>query len=123
MEHSSVWQAIWAGLKDLGCALKFWHWHKIRRADITGDVRARFEQFGEDVLARTHEVTYLNLDIHGPEFVRLINETTSSQRFAWLTERHDVAERREDRLETVEVAILLFLFLEVVHDYFPIWYR
>jgi hypothetical protein len=123
MEQSSVWQAIWDGLKDLGRTFKFWNWRKVHRADIPEDVRARFEQFGEDVLARPLSVTYMNAIIHGPELDRLFNETTPPQRFAWLKERHQVAERREDRLETVEVAILLFLFLEVVHDFvFPLFH-
>lgn len=35
----------------------------------------------------------------------------------WLTERSDSNERREERLETLEWAILLFVFLGVVADF------
>ena len=35
---------------------------------------------------------------------------------AWLTERRDIHERREDRLETVEWAILVWVVLGVIAD-------
>lgn len=35
---------------------------------------------------------------------------------AWLTERADLAERREDRLETVEWAVLIFVAVGVIAD-------
>jgi hypothetical protein len=34
----------------------------------------------------------------------------------WLTERRDIHERREDRLETVEWAILIFVIVGVLAD-------
>jgi hypothetical protein len=35
---------------------------------------------------------------------------------AWLTERQDIHERREDRLETAEWAILIFVIVGVLAD-------
>jgi hypothetical protein len=35
---------------------------------------------------------------------------------AWLTERRDIHERKEDRLETVEWAILIFVIVGVLAD-------
>jgi hypothetical protein len=35
---------------------------------------------------------------------------------AWLTERRDIHERKEDRLETVEWAILVFVIVGVLAD-------
>jgi hypothetical protein len=118
-----MWSNIWEGIKDLGRALKFWDWPKVRRANISDDVRERIEEFGEHGLSYALGVQYMNPKIHGEKLDRLINDVTPDDRFAWLLERHSVAERRKRRLETVEVAILLFLFLEVCHDFIPLPWR
>jgi hypothetical protein len=62
-------------------------------------------------------VTHMHSQIHGPELDSLINETTPHDRLAWLAEKHEIAERREARLETFEAAILIFVFLEVLREY------
>ena len=66
-----------------------WWWTKIRRAD-----RAMFEGYGETMIAM----------VHWREAV------------LWLRERQDIHARREDRLETVEWAILIFVIVGVVAD-------
>jgi hypothetical protein len=89
-----------------------WWWHKVRRANISQELRERFEFYGETVIALVtegakvgggSELMQLSLN-HGPEIA------------AWLKERRDLHARREDRLETVEWAILIFVVVGVVAD-------
>jgi hypothetical protein len=102
-------------IKDLIDALKFWHWQKVRRADIPTELRERFEQLGEPFLANSMTITNIN-PVLGAEVMGLIQQKRR-EIADWLTEKRDIRERREDRLETVEVAILIFVALEVLHDY------
>jgi hypothetical protein len=69
-----------------------------------------FEVYGETMIAMvmaTREEKNrggLNITQHGGDAL------------AWLRERHDVYARREDRLETVEWAILLFVAFSLLTD-------
>jgi hypothetical protein len=40
---------------------------------------------------------------------------------AWLQERHDLTTQQEDRLETVEWALLMFVFVSVVLEIYRFW--
>jgi hypothetical protein len=85
-----------------------WWWTKVRKADIPDDVRAIFQGYGENIIAtvlatRQHK-DYGDLNIYLAEAI------------LWLRERHDVHARREDRLETVEWAILIFVVVGVLAD-------
>jgi hypothetical protein len=89
--------------------IAMWWWRKVRKANIPDDIRAKLEQFGETVIAmslstgivtNTGQLSFLN--------------HSWPDALAWLQERRDIHERREDRLETVEIAILVFVFLGVV---------
>ena len=94
-----------------------WWWRKVRRAPISDDLRTQFERYGETVVA--HVVAAAPTGSDGG----LLHELLNKQREAaldWLTERRDVDQRRQDRLETLEIAILVFLMLGVVFD--PIFF-
>jgi|ERR1700720_3849051 hypothetical protein len=85
-----------------------WWWTKIRWADIPDTVRAMFEGYDETMIAtvlatRQHQ-DYGDLSTYWP------------QAMLWLRERQDIHARREDRLETVEWAILIFLIVGVAAD-------
>lgn len=108
-----------------------WWWRKVRRADISQALRDELEMFGETVIAGAVTMTYNEPD--HPEGVLIVrtndaftfthsrlHELVSTRRkeaLAWLRERRDAAERKEQRGETVEIAILIFVLLGVVADF------
>lgn len=107
-----------------------WWWRKIRRADISQALRDELEMFGETVIAGALTMTYDEPDqpkgvvlvrIHGFSFTRSrLYELVSAHRdeaLAWLREKRDMAERKEQRGETVEIAILVFVLLGVLADF------
>jgi len=91
-----------------------WWWRKVRRANLPADVREAFGSIGQFAVSAELADNYPpakpilrdkypdgNLKLYGQE---------------WMREQTDRAARREDRLETVEVAILIFVFVGVVAD-------
>src|SRR6266481_5945581 len=81
-----------------------WWWWKVRRANkILRDVRDELERYGElavaTALARAFDVQ------SSPMFD--LARTHRDHALAWLTERRDIAERKEQRMETVECEILI----------------
>jgi len=90
-----------------------WWWWKVRRANkILRDVRDELERYGElavaTALARAFDVQ------SSPMFD--LARTHRDHALAWLTERRDIAERKEQRMETVECEILIFVIFGVVID-------
>jgi len=91
-----------------------WWWRKVRKANIPEELRVTFEQFGETVIATflamgiTAKYTYT-----GP--LGVLNETWQ-EALAWLAERRDIQERREDRRETVEWAILIWVVMGLIAE-------
>lgn len=90
-----------------------WWWRKIRKAEISGADRDIFERFGEQIIGavlaggfnpRAADLQRLYMN-EGP----LLNSARD-----WLTERGDAQERREQRMETVEWAVLIFVVLGVI---------
>lgn len=90
------------------------HRRKVRKAQIPKSDRDTFERFGESVIGgilaggfnpRAAELQSIYADVKMQEHAR-----------DWLTERGDSHERREQRLEAVEWAILLFVILGVILD-------
>jgi hypothetical protein len=85
-----------------------WWWTKVRRANIPDTIRVILEGYGEimiaTVLATRRYQDYGDLKQYWPEAV------------LWLRERQDIHARREDRLETVEWAILIFVVVGVIAD-------
>jgi hypothetical protein len=92
-----------------------WWWRKVRRADISKELRDRFEQYGEHALVMAITAPGSTLYAQGAEMVKLVQESRA-QITAWLKERTDRTARREDRLETVEWAILIFAVAGVLTD-------
>ncbi len=89
-----------------------WWWRRVRPANIPEDLRIILERYGEDALAHALAV---GPRIESAELYTILN-TQRAGVLAWLTERRDIAARREDRLETVEWAILIFVIIGVITD-------
>jgi hypothetical protein len=77
-----------------------WWWRKVRRAKISEDFRTRFERFGEGVLA--HALAVGSILTQGRELLNLIEG-----------HREEVMEQR---LETAECAILVWVVVGVIAD-------
>jgi hypothetical protein len=75
----------------------------------------RFELFGEDVFAHTLAAPNLNPGVQGVELAGLV-QIKRPEIMAWLTERRDLKELHENRVETVEWAILIFVIVGVIAD-------
>src|SRR5262249_23760063 len=92
--------------------MPMWMWRKVRRADISKADRDLFERFGETVIAM---VLAGGLTPQEPQLATIhTNVETRSHARDWLTERGDLHERHEDRIELVEWAILLFVIISVI---------
>jgi hypothetical protein len=87
-------------------------WFRIRTADIAESNREMFERFGASVVG-----TVLAGGLHptAEDLGRIYDDTmVRVDAAAWLTEQYHRAERRETWLITMEAAITLFVFTEVV---------
>jgi hypothetical protein len=94
--------------------MSMWRWRRLRRVTIPPEERDIFERYGENVIG---SVLAGGFNPATAELQGLYRSAEMKDRAAdWLSERADARERREDRLETLEWAILLFVFLEVVYD-------
>ena len=95
--------------------MRLWWWRKIRYASIPKEARDIFERFGEVVIGSV--VTSGMAQRHG-DLQRIYTDQNSmlSHATAWLTERGDVREQREQRLETAEWAILIFAVGAVIAE-------
>ena len=85
---------------------------KVRKARIPQENRDLFERYGESII-----VGLLISGLQPPyvELQRIYNNKDAMQNARdWLTERGDIRERREQRLEIVEWAILIFVVLGVI---------
>ena len=89
-----------------------WWWPKVRSANIDKDKRDEFGQRGEFIIAM---ILTGGLSPRAEKLQRFYNDLDiQKDALAWLTERYDSRERHERRLETVEWAILIFVFLGVI---------
>ncbi len=97
-----------------------WWWRKVRWAHISQNDRNQFERYGETVVALllatelTENPETRGIAIGGFILKKVIVDVDAAA--AWLTERADLGEPREDRLETVEWAVLIFVAVGVVAD-------
>ena len=73
-----------------------WWWRKVRWANIPDDMRAKLEQFGETVIAMSLS-TGIVRDTGQLGFL----QHSWPDALAWLQERRDIHERKEQRQETV----------------------
>jgi hypothetical protein len=85
-------------------------WRKVRKANIPQTDRDIFERFGEPVIGFV--LAGRSMELHA------IYREPTKQDYArdWLTERSDLRELRENRVEAVEWAVLLFVILGVILD-------
>lgn len=95
-----------------------WWWRKVRKAQISREDRDLFERYGEavigSILAGASCPTAPDLQPIIPGNICLPENPGKCQAGRdWLTECRDAHERREQRLEFVEWAILLFILLEI----------
>jgi hypothetical protein len=95
-----------------------WWWHKKIPADITPDVRNELELFGETVIA--FAMADADIQMREGPLATLLRSHYAAAR-SWLQEQRSIHQRREDRLETVEVAILIFVFLGVIVELISLW--
>jgi hypothetical protein len=97
---------------------RLWWWQKVRRADIAPELQERFEFYGEKLIA-------LAIESHDPNRIGVeLSDLVHHKRkeiLAWLQERRDLASQQEDQLETVEWALLLFVFVSVVLEIYRFW--
>jgi len=92
-----------------------WWWREVRKATIPQEERDILERYGDQVIA------LMITSGHNPRSVALQeiynNPAKLKNAEDWLTERSDRNERHEDRVETVEWAILVFVILGVIADF------
>ena len=88
-----------------------WWWRKVKHAKLAPELRRKFEIYGDDVVAQA----VANPDIvRGTGNLPALIRTNYALAVDWLGERLDIHERREDRLETLEWAILIFVVVGVI---------
>ncbi|SRR6266581_1953600 len=99
----------------------WWPWRQVRKADISQADRDRFERYGETVVAlllaselTENPETGTGIIKFGGLYQKVIVGVDAAT--AWLTERADQRERRENRVEAVEWAVLIFVAIGVVVD-------
>jgi hypothetical protein len=97
-----------------------WWWRKVRRANIPQVDRDVFERLGENLIAL---ILASGLTPQAPVLQNIFkNPNTLNNATNWLTERGDAHQRHEDRIETVEWAILIFVVLGVILDVVMIFF-
>ena len=92
-----------------------WWWRKVRRAEIPNDARdAFFEELGQFLVAnRIADNQPPRSGALGDKYNDVALKQYGTQ---WIRELADRHERRENRLETVEWAILIFVVVGVAAD-------
>ena len=95
-----------------------WNWRQVRKANISKEDRDLFERYGEAVIgsvlagASCPTAPELNAIIPGniclPE-----NPGKCTAARDWLTECRDAHERREQRLETIEIGVVALITVEI----------
>jgi hypothetical protein len=85
---------------------------KLRRADIPVDVRRAFEETGSFSMSAELSANY-------PPAKRILRDKYPDREikdfgYAWIGEHYDRDERHQDRLETLEWTIFIFVVLGVI---------
>jgi len=92
-----------------------WWWREVRRAQINEKLREAFDELGYYVV--TNCIGNNMPPAAGVAISLGLNDKQTKQAaVAWIREHIDREERHEQRLETVEWAILIFVGIEVLHD-------
>jgi len=91
-----------------------WWWTRITKANIPEEERNIFERYGENVIGN---LLASGLNPATGELQAIYRSELAKQNARdWLTERSTWHQRREDRLETLEWAILIFVGGELFFD-------
>jgi hypothetical protein len=94
--------------------MRLWWWRKIRHANIPQEDRDIFERYGVMV------ITGILMSGHSPHIADLhILQSDQKKQYnalIWLTEQSDAHEQREQRLETVDWTIFIFVVIGVIVD-------
>lgn len=92
-----------------------WWWQKIRPAKIPEADRRDFERFGETVVG--YAVLFGDrFPTSSPLYRVYTDYQTKTNAMDWLAERAHANARREERVEAVEWAVLIFVAVGVVAD-------
>jgi hypothetical protein len=94
---------------------------RFRKANIPEADRDTFERFGELVIVSLLTSGLAPVAKELQAFYGVEEKQRNVK--AWLTERGDSHERREQRLEFVEWAILVFVGVSVVVDFLLLWHQ
>jgi hypothetical protein len=89
-----------------------WWWRKVRYADLPQHLRDEMETFGEAVLSHALAQQFDNANAA----IRNLIQIHYWEVVSWLRERRDLTERHENRVETLEWAILIFVVAGVAAD-------
>jgi len=95
--------------------MSMWRWTKVKKATIPREQRDIFERYGENVIGMLL-ASGLN-PATGELHSIYASDSAKANARDWLTERSTWHERREDRLEFLEVAILIFVLGELLLDF------
>ena len=87
---------------------------QIRQADIPKDERDLFERYGENVIGQVLASSFT--PAAGALTKLQGNDDMKAHARDWLTERADAHERREQRLEILEWAIVGLIVVEIIVD-------
>lgn len=98
--------------------LRLWWWQKVRHANLSPDLRERFEFYGERLM--TLAIESGGSDRIGTELADL-GRHKRTEIIAWLQERRDVITQQDDRQETVEWALLMFVVVSVALEIYRFW--
>ncbi len=96
-----------------------WNWRKVRKARISKEDRDLFERYGESVIGSILAgdipiVSELRAILpHSPPGQPTVNSDKFEEARNWLTECRDAHERREQRLETVEIGVVALITIEI----------
>jgi|ERR1700682_5603262 hypothetical protein len=95
-------------------ASKVARWRKVEKAKITEKDRKLFERYGEAAITNVlaNNVAPLSNDLK----ILIAGPGKMNEAAEWLSERGAAHERREQRLETIEWAILIFVFASLIVD-------
>lgn len=91
----------------------------MRVANIPAAIRDELERSGETVVAHALAVP---MDVPNSPLHKFRHEERPAAE-AWLTERRDIAERKEQRVEAVEWAVLIFVVLGTAVEATDLWLR
>jgi hypothetical protein len=99
-----------------------WWWRKVRQAKLNPELRDAFDALG--IYAMTNSIANNFPPAPGAGHNAGLNDQQiKAAALDWIREHNDKVERHEQRLETVEWAILIFVVAGVALDIVQIWFR